>query len=59
MHREFSPLVKADDAIEIDSSDITKEEVVTKIFDYSKEIYRKLNDIETIVKQYMEDNIYE
>ena len=33
MHREFSPLVKADDAIEIDSSDITKEEVVTKILE--------------------------
>ena len=33
MHREFSPLVKADDAIEIDSSDIIKEEVVTKILE--------------------------
>lgn len=33
MHREFSPLVKAEDAIEIDSSDITKDEVVARILE--------------------------
>ena len=30
-HREHSPLKKADDAIEIDTSDMTKEEVVEKV----------------------------
>jgi cytidylate kinase len=32
MHREFSPLVKADDAIEIDTSDLTLEEVTDRIY---------------------------
>jgi cytidylate kinase len=31
MHREFSPLVKAEDAVEIDTSDLTIEEVVERI----------------------------
>ena len=31
MHREHSPLKKAEDAIEIDSSDLTIDEVVSKI----------------------------
>ncbi len=33
MHREISPLRKADDAVEIDSSDLTIEEVVDRIFE--------------------------
>ena len=32
MHREFSPLVKAEDAVEIDTSDLTIEEVCDKIY---------------------------
>jgi len=32
-HREFSPLKKADDAIEIDTSDMTIEEVVEKVLE--------------------------
>ena len=31
MHREFSPLVKAEDAVEIDTSDLTIDEVVERI----------------------------
>ena len=31
MHREFSPLKKADDAVEVDSSDLTIEETVNEI----------------------------
>ena len=31
MHRAISPLCKADDAIEVDTSDLTIEEVVAKI----------------------------
>ena len=31
MHRENSPLTKAEDAIEVDSSDLTIEETVEKI----------------------------
>lgn len=31
MHREFSPLVKADDAIEIDTSNETREETVERV----------------------------
>ena len=41
MHREFSPLVKADDAIEIDTSDLTIDEVVTKIYDLAKPYLKK------------------
>ena len=33
MHREHSPLTKAEDAVEIDSSDMTIEEVVNAILD--------------------------
>ena len=32
MHREHSPLKKADDAVEIDTSDLTIEEVVDRIY---------------------------
>lgn len=41
MHREFSPLVKADDAIEIDTSDFTIDEVVAKIYDLAKPYLEK------------------
>jgi len=41
MHREFSPLVKADDAIEIDTSDLTIDEVVAKIYDLAKPYLKK------------------
>lgn len=41
MHREFSPLRKADDAIEIDSSDLTVAETVDKVWALIKE---KLGD---------------
>ncbi|MBP3868193.1 MAG: (d)CMP kinase [Solobacterium sp.] len=41
MHREFSPLVKADDAIEIDTSDLTIDEVVAKIYDLAKPYLEK------------------
>ena len=37
MHREFSPLMKADDAIEIDTSDMTIDEVVEKIMSIIEE----------------------
>ncbi len=33
-HREHSPLTKAEDAIEVDSSDLTIEEVVYKVLEY-------------------------
>ena len=32
MHREISPLTKAEDAIEIDSSDLTIDEVVDRAY---------------------------
>ena len=35
MHREISPLVKTEDAIEIDTSDLTIDEVVSKSIRYS------------------------
>lgn len=35
MHREHSPLKKADDAVEVDSSDLTIEEVVERILEIS------------------------
>ena len=35
-NRDFAPLKKADDAIEIDTSDMTAEEVVEKVFSYIK-----------------------
>lgn len=37
MHREFSPLKKADDAVEIDTSDMTIDEVVASIMSIIKE----------------------
>ena len=37
MHREISPLAQAEDAILVDSSDMTIEEVVAKITDLAKE----------------------
>lgn len=37
----------------------TVKEIKRKMNISERTIYRKLNDIETIVKQYMEDNIYE
>lgn len=37
MHREHSPLKKADDAIEVDSSDLTIDEVVARIMEIIKE----------------------
>lgn len=37
MHREFSPLMKADDAIEIDTSDMTIDEVVNEIMSIIEE----------------------
>lgn len=36
MNREFSPLRKADDAIEIDTSDLTIEEVTNKIYELAR-----------------------
>ena len=36
MNREFSPLRKADDAIEIDTSDLTIEEVTDRIYDLAR-----------------------
>lgn len=36
MHREIAPLKKADDAVEIDSSDMTIDEVAQKIMSYCK-----------------------
>ena len=33
MHRKISPLKKADDAIEIDTSDLSLEEVVDKVME--------------------------
>ena len=35
-HREISPLTQAEDAILVDSSNMTIEEVVTTIIDYTK-----------------------
>ena len=40
MHREFSPLKKANDAIEIDSSNLSIDEVVNKIL---KLVYKQIN----------------
>ena len=37
-HREFNPLMKADDAIEIDNSNMTIEEVKNKIITLFKEL---------------------
>jgi len=37
MHREFSPLVQAEDAILIDSSDLTLEEVINKVYELAIE----------------------
>ena len=37
MHREISPLAQAEDAILVDSSDMTIEEVIAKITDLAKE----------------------
>lgn len=37
MHREFSPLMKADDAVEIDTSDMTIDEVVNEIMSIIEE----------------------
>lgn len=37
IHRDVGPLIKANDAIEIDSSDMSIEEVVKKMSDYIKE----------------------
>ena len=42
MHREFSPLKKADDAILIDSSNLSIEEVVDKILEIA---YREMEDL--------------
>ena len=42
MHREFSPLKKADDAILIDSSNLSIEEVVDKILEI---VYREMEDL--------------
>ena len=42
MHREFSPLKKADDAILIDSSNLNIEEVVDKILEI---VYREMEDL--------------
>jgi cytidylate kinase len=36
MNREFSPLRKADDAIEIDTSDLTIEEVTERIYEIAR-----------------------
>ena len=36
MHREISPLCKAEDAIEVDTSDLTIEEVVEKVIELWK-----------------------
>lgn len=36
-HREHAPLKKADDAVEVDSSNCTKEEVVEKIYKLAKD----------------------
>lgn len=36
MNREFSPLRKADDAIEIDTSDLTNEEVTERIYEIAR-----------------------
>ncbi len=36
MNREFSPLVKADDAIYLDTSDMTIEEVINAVLEYVK-----------------------
>ena len=38
MHREFSPLTKAEDAIEIDTSDMSIEEVVDKAMELVNEV---------------------
>jgi cytidylate kinase len=38
MHREFSPLTKAEDAIEIDTSDMSIEEVVNKAMELVNEV---------------------
>ena len=37
MNREISPLKKADDAIEIDTSDMTLEEVVGRVMELIQE----------------------
>jgi len=36
-NREFAPLSKAPDAIEIDTTDLTIEQVVNKIMEYAKD----------------------
>lgn len=41
MHRDASPLVKVDDAVEIDSSDMTIEEVTEKIISLANEAMNK------------------
>lgn len=44
MHRDNSPLRKADDAIEIDSSDLSIDEVIDKIMDIVKPLIEKENN---------------
>lgn len=39
MHRDISPLKKADDAIEVDTSDMNIEEVVNAVTDLYKKVY--------------------
>ncbi|MBP3892126.1 MAG: (d)CMP kinase [Solobacterium sp.] len=41
MNREFSPLRKADDAIEVDSSDLTVDEVIAQIMQYVNQALEK------------------
>ena len=37
MNREASPLRQADDAVQVDTSDMTVEEVITRIMDICQE----------------------
>ncbi len=44
MQREIAPLVQADDALVVDSSDLTLDEVVTRIVSRVREIERQLSE---------------
>ena len=43
MHRKESPLKKADDAVEVDSSDLSIEEVTEVVYDLAMERINRLN----------------
>lgn len=57
--RAISPLKKADDAVEVDSSDLSIDEVVNKILLIVKERGLKMEDVKTLNEETMEAEVKE